>query len=381
MSLLDGTNFNVRLFGLPSPDTGTPPPDLRVKTYVSEPRFATVSASRTPISTVGRVQVLSCQTRAHIAGDPLRPEAWLAEILQTWKPHIVHTFGIYPAGLFFYVARHSFNVASIGRWVLQTRGGSDLQLRRLDPVLAKEIRDVASDPASIITDSLTNARVLEEIGVDPALVADISPVPGTGGIDVDELAAGSTPPSQRRLIIWPKAYEVQWSKALPVLEALRLVWHRLPPCRIVMFGTVQTEVRQWLLTLPKEVQDACSVHNFVPRAEVLATMRQARLMLAPSLVDGRPNTMLEAMAAGAIPIVSPIESIREIVAHKENVLFARNLYIDEIANALLTGMLDDVLVDVIARNNLALVRDVAHRGRIRSKVVAFYRSLATDPHP
>jgi len=323
MSLLDGGDFNLRLFALPSPETGTPPPNLKVKTYVSEPRFTTLSASRMPIAAAVQSQQpvprsLWSRMGAPFAkksgpAPPPRPEAWLADILQGWKPHIVHTFGIYPAGLFFHIARRSFNATTFGRWVLQTRGGSDLQLRRLDPTLAEEIRQIAGDAAAIVTDNLTNSRYLEELGVDRGRVANISPVPGSGGIDVDEVACGIRPPSQRNLIVWPKAYEVQWSKALPVLEALRRVWHRLPPCRIAMFAAVQPEVREWFLTLPKETQAACDLHDFVPRSQVLEAMRQARLMLAPSLVDGRPNTMLEAMAAGAIPVVSPLESITRML--------------------------------------------------------------------
>ena len=42
-------------------------------------------------------------------------------------------------------------------------------------------------------------------------------------------------------------------------------------------------------------------------------MTRARVMLAPSLVDGTPNSMFEAMASGALPIVSPLETIRDEV--------------------------------------------------------------------
>jgi hypothetical protein len=388
MGLLQETNFNVRFFTLPSRDTGTPPDDLNVKTYVSEPSYAKISATRMPfaarcsraardMTVLSRLALPFAQKKEELSGSQ-GAEAWLAEIFRGWLPHIVHAFGIYPSGLFFHVARHAFNAKAFGRWVLQTRGGSDLQLRRYDPVLAEEIRHIASEPAAILTDNLTSARYLEELGVDRALIADICPVPGGGGVEVEKIARGTTATSQRRIIVWPKSYEVAWSKALPVLEALRLVWHRLPPCRIVMFAAVQAEVRQWLLTLPKELQEACELHNFVPRSEVLEAMRQARLMLAPSLVDGRPNSMFEAMAAGAIPVVSPVESIGEVVRHGHNVFFARNLYINEIADALLTGMHNDTLVDTMAQNNLALVRDIADRSKVRAKVVSFYRSLLAD---
>jgi glycosyltransferase involved in cell wall biosynthesis len=107
-------------------------------------------------------------------------------------------------------------------------------------------------------------------------------------------------------------------------------------------------------------------------------MPEARVLLAPSLVDGTPNSMLEAMACGTFPIVSPLETIRHFVEHERNVLFARNLYPQEIADALVRAMSDDELVDAAAENNLELVRRFANRAQIRQRVIGLYEELATE---
>jgi glycosyltransferase involved in cell wall biosynthesis len=109
---------------------------------------------------------------------------------------------------------------------------------------------------------------------------------------------------------------------------------------------------------------------------VLALLPQARVMLAPTLIDGVPNSLYEAMACGAFPILSPIETIRSVVQHEENVLFARNLYPHEIADALARAMTDDALVAAAAEKNLALVRRIASRDLIRPRVIEFYERLA-----
>jgi glycosyltransferase involved in cell wall biosynthesis len=88
--------------------------------------------------------------------------------------------------------------------------------------------------------------------------------------------------------------------------------------------------------------------------------------------------MWEAMAAGALPIVSPLETIRPIAEHERNVLFARNLYPHEIAEALCRAMSDDALVDSVAKRNLEVVRRRADRSKIRPRVIEYYESLAKE---
>jgi glycosyltransferase involved in cell wall biosynthesis len=98
-------------------------------------------------------------------------------------------------------------------------------------------------------------------------------------------------------------------------------------------------------------------------------------MLAPTLIDGIPNSLYEAMASGAFPILSPIETVLPVVKNEENVLFARNLYPNEIAEALARTMTDDALVDAAAKRNLELVRRIASRDLIRPRVIEFYEDL------
>jgi glycosyltransferase involved in cell wall biosynthesis len=108
-------------------------------------------------------------------------------------------------------------------------------------------------------------------------------------------------------------------------------------------------------------------------------MCRARVLLIPSLVDGIPNSLYEAMACGAFPVVSPLDTISALVAERKNVLFARNLYPEEIAEALVEAMSDDQLVDHACSENLMLVKQMADRKRIRERVINFYREISNSP--
>lgn len=309
--------------------------------------------------------------------QPVPAEVWLADIIQTWKPDIVHTLGLDPAGEFYLHVRDQFGLAgSYGKWVLQLRGGSDLTLSRFDEKKLPEIKGVLRGADQIISDNYANFDYIKEMGIDPEKFAALSPIPGTGGIDVQKLAGSwQGKPSQRHVIVWPKAYDCEWSVALPVFEAIKMVWAQIQPCEIYMFVMVTEGTRMWYNSLPLEIRQYCHVYNRIPRDELLTLMPQARVMLAPSLVDGVPNSLYEAMACGAFPIVSPLETISPVVKNEQNVLFARNLYPQEIADALVRAMNDDHLVDQAAKRNLERVQELADRLILAPRIINYYKNL------
>ena len=313
---------------------------------------------------------------------PPCPDEWLAKIIREWRPDIIHTLGLThdQGGLYYYQVRQKHHLAGLGRWVLQLRGGSDLTLNRHDPLIAPVLASALSDCDQIISDNLVNADYVEAMGVPREKIAPISPVPGAGGIDITALRKTWTllPSKRERLILWPKAYDSIWSVALPVFEALKIAWARIKPCRIIMLCLKRETAESWFRTLPEEIQESTQTFERIPHHEALEYMSQARVMLAPSLVDGIPNVLYEAMACGAFPVVSPIETISRVVVNEQNGFLARNLFPDEIAQALIRAMNDDTLVDETALHNLGLVEKLADRNTIGPKVVAYYESLGVD---
>lgn len=377
IDLLEDARFNVRLFSMP---TGSPPDKWKVRTYVTSyhgPRVKTgTRTSLYPANSFTRF--VKRQTARALGMHDVESLAgrWLAKILREWQPDIVHTLGIEQGGEFFLHVRRRFGLEAIGKWVLQTRGGSDLALTHLNPERRKELIDILRSCDQLISDNKDNFRIARELGVCEEQLAPIAPVPGTGGIDVETLRSKwQGPPSRRRVIVCPKAYDSPWGKILPVFEALKMVWEKIEPCEIHLLS-MTGESKMWFWSLPENIRRSCVPRERVSREEVLELLPRARVMLAPTLIDGIPNSLYEAMACGAFPILSPIETILSAVKNEENVLFARNLYPHEIADALARAMTDDALVDAAAQKNLDLVRRIASRDLIRPRVIEFYERLA-----
>jgi len=403
IDLLSDSTFNVRLFALP--DGGIPPAAWMTRTYLPQeshllplgldlstrktlhpwpervqrrrkgPAFRLYMIAAKVLNRIGRLASFPTADYDQPSQTPVAfQQKWLQRIINEWQPDIIHMLGLEPSGEFLYQTYRQFPFRKTC-WVLQLRGGSDLVFNHLIPESIARVQPILQSCDQILTDNKLNVQYLHEMNVRDDQISSLIPMPGTGGVDVEYLASiRSKKATQSRDIVFPKGYELQWSTCLPVFEALQLCWDDIAPCRVHILN-VTPEIQTWFYTLPLHIRENCVIHNRIPREDFFALLANARVLLIPSLVDGVPNSLYEAMALGVLPIVSPLETICSVVEHEKNVLFARNLYPQEIANALTLAMTDDALVEHAAENNLELARNIADRTVIRERVLEFYEGL------
>lgn len=380
MDLLKGADLNVRLFALPD---GIPPKDWQFQTYITvspaerlDPGIRyRVYPPPFPFAKVNRAWNLLADRLNFPTFFTI--EKSFSKVIKQWKPNVIHTLGFDPASFFYLNFRERFSAPIIGKWVAQVRGGPDFMLNQYVPDKMEKIRHVLQECDKFIADNQPNYDFALANGLDASKLSSLGVVSGTGGMDVEKLSGmwNVLPSRRERIIVIPKTYEAPSSKALPILEAIKLAWDEIKPCEIHMLWLVQPEMRVWFQALPAEIRMSCRMHDRIPRPQVLDLMSRARVMLAPSLTDGIPNSMLEAMGLGAFPIVSPLDPVLPVVRDPQNVLFARNLYPQEIAVALARAMNDDALVDSAAQSNLQLISRIANRALIRPKLIEFYQTL------
>lgn len=382
IELLQGEKLNVRLFGLPS----VPPADWPVKTYMTTWVAGQNKAIRCFMTTEAR-RFWSKFTEKFGNGVLRwlhRPEndviaASLKKIINTWKPHVLHTLGFDPASYILLSIRDQLTWKH-AQWVAQARGGPDLYLFRFRNDLRPLMERVIKTCDRFIADNQWNYDFASSLGLKEEQKTAFGIVSGTGGMDIERFGKGAdTPPSQRnRLIYMPKCYDNMAVRGHSALEGLRLAWPHIQPCRVKCSWITQAEFRPWVRAcLGEDILQHCILHEKVlPKEESIQAMREARVLYAPSVLDGIPNSMLEAMACGAFPIVSPLEGVAGVVEQEKNVLFARNLYPEELAEALIRAMNDDELVDKAAERNRTLVKELADRNRVKSIAKQFYPELA-----
>jgi glycosyltransferase involved in cell wall biosynthesis len=105
------------------------------------------------------------------------------------------------------------------------------------------------------------------------------------------------------------------------------------------------------------------------RDDLWALLKSADVFVLPSLAEGQPNVVLEAMAAGCPVAVSDIDAHREIVTHETGVFFSPDSVAEAVAA--LAGILDNKS----AAQKRAAAAQKWVRGRSLEAMVCAYLAL------
>jgi glycosyltransferase involved in cell wall biosynthesis len=95
-----------------------------------------------------------------------------------------------------------------------------------------------------------------------------------------------------------------------IVEAMRLLRAEGLPVRLHIVASSPDLDRR---LADAGLGDVIISEGFLAHAQILESMRRARIFLLPSRAEGFPNALVEAMALGLAPIVSPVGAIPEIV--------------------------------------------------------------------
>ncbi len=306
--------------------------------------------------------------------DRYSAAARLARLVRSLKPDIVHSLGMQGGGYAVLAARQRIG-PQFPPWIYSC-WGYDIHYFGQLPEHAERIRQVLRHCDYMTADCRRDVQLAREFGFAGETAGVF---PGGGGFDLQEMRALRQPgPVRSRRVIAVKGYQdrPEGSRGLVAIEALRRC-APLPPGYEVVVYSAAPEVRAAGEQLEREAQIQLRFLPPVPHREMARLFGSARIAIGLATTDGTPNTMLEAMIAGAFPIQSDTISTREWI-DGHNGLLVPPEDAGALAEAILLALEDDALVDCAAELNAAVADARLERGKIREQVIQMYRRVMAE---
>jgi glycosyltransferase involved in cell wall biosynthesis len=113
----------------------------------------------------------------------------------------------------------------------------------------------------------------------------------------------------------------------------------------------------------------------VPRERMADLFRLATVAVSPSLHDGTPNSLLEAMASGCFPVAGDIESVREWITDGDNGLLCDPTSADSIARAIVRALGDEQLRKIARERNTRSIAEHAEHSKVMQEAEEFYSEI------
>jgi len=196
--------------------------------------------------------------------------------------------------------------------------------------------------------------------------------PGNGGIRTDVFFPSSIP-VETPLVLNPRGFRAYVRNDV-FFQAIPPVLKERPDARFACTGMAgERQVLDWI----KELRIGRAVELLAPRpyAQMADLFRSAQVVVSPTVHDGTPNTLLEAMACGCFPVAGDLESIREWITPGKNGLLVDAGNPSALAAAILRGLNEPALRRQAAEQNTALIAERAEYTRNMALAAKFYEKI------
>ena len=296
------------------------------------------------------------------------------QIVRELKPDGVHALRIPFEGMLAAWLPHGIPLL-ISTW------GNDLTLHARGSILMSGFtRRTLKRADGLISDTLRDIRLARQWGLKAE--APVIEIPGNGGVDLQEINQirdGHLPrpdflSQNDPLIINPRGFRPGSVHQDVFFQSIPLVLKELPNAHFVCTGMLaQKEALDWVRKM--EIEKNVTLLPYLKQTDLWNLFLHSRVYLSVSSHDGTPNTLLEAMACGCLPVCGNIESIREWITSGENGLLVDPHDPRAVANATLTACRDKNLQEKAEKLNLEIIRAQAEAKVVRRKVESFYKEV------
>ncbi len=330
-------------------------------------------AGATPkrLRATGRVRQVMGPLLAPIKGRRIR------RVVKRAKPDVVHALRIPCEAMAALAACPPAIPLAVSIW------GNDLTLQASESrVTRRSTRKVLAKTDLLFADCQRDIDLAGTCGLRPSTLTAV--LPGGGGIDLARVAEedralasqlSDLAESGHRLIVNARGCRAYVRNEV-LIEALSLLATDLDPrVRVVFIDSAHDAALRRAIEHHR-LGNKIIVTGKRPPGEVLSLFRRAEVSVSITDHDGTPNSLLEAMAAGAIPVCGDLPSIREWVEPGRNGFLAAYNDPEAVADALRLALgLSDAERRAIRAENGRIIATRAERGSTGKQAAEKYRKL------
>ncbi|HTX90902.1 MAG TPA: glycosyltransferase [Anaerolineales bacterium] len=260
--------------------------------------------------------------------------------------------------------------------------GNDLTLHAPGSFLmASQTRQILRRVDGLLADTSRDIRLAQAWGLPsekPTLV-----VPGGGGIRLDEVRKKGEgvvfpeelPPGP--IVVNPRGQRPGSLRQDVFFQSIPAILEKIPDAVFIcpsLAGDLDAERRVETLGIRRSTR----LWPRLDREQMLALFKRSLLFVSPSVHDGTPNSLLEAMACGCFPVVGDIESMREWIKSGSNGLLVDAASARSLAEGMVAALMDPALRARAKNENAHTVAERADYRREMAKAEAFYRKLLAE---
>lgn len=369
------------------------PPGLVIRAFRKGLRILKITSfDERPLSLASRViqKGLRMFKTTPLEETPLSPEnqhaVFLAGLIRKWQPDVIHSLSMFSFwrdnGIVLLRAREILGGRLPCPWIVSS-WGADLDLY---PYLGKkeqaEAEAILTTCDGLIVEGERDLALAQKLGFHGKVLAKFT---GYGGITWKPQDYCPPGLSSSRRVIFLKGRDNTdhvlaggdpQGRAMTAIKAFKMCRDLLKPYSIVIIQAtpaVEAEAK----ALAATGMDITIYPNSISLSheQVLSLLGSARIMMAVTVSDGLPSTLIEAMSLGAFPIHSGLETVREWISDGENGLLVAPEDVQAVAEALHTALENDALVDKAAEHNLEIIAKNFSDSVVRPQVIDMYKTL------
>jgi len=234
---------------------------------------------------------------------------------------------------------------------------------------------------ALMADTRRDLRLAVRWGFDstkPALA-----LPSAGGIDLEQVGAAVPLPFRQEVfakipkdipwVVNPRGIRA-YTRTDVFFQSIPLVLNRWQNVRFLCPGMEnRKEAEDWVQRLG--IGDHVHLLPVLSQDDLWRLFSRSVMSLSITMHDGTPNTLLEAMACGSLPIAGDLETLREWITPGVNGLLVDPNQPQAVADAMLLGFANPQLFRTAAEINRNIILERAETRMVREKLQKFYQEI------